>query len=67
MLRRKKPRRKQLLFQPLKFLIELPTAVQQHLFGIELIFPIPLVHIHISAHDNLLPFRHAKRETPAAA
>ncbi len=57
----------QLLLEPLEPFIEQPAPLQQNLSCIELVFPVPLVHIHRSAHDHLLPLGHTKRETLATA
>ena len=53
--------------QLLKFLVEQSASVQRDLLCIELIPAVPLVDIHGSADDHLLPFRQTKRKTRAVA
>ena len=50
-----------ILFQPFEPLVELAASVQSDLLRVELVLPVPLVHVHRAAHDHLLAFGHTKR------
>ena len=66
-LRREHARFLKLTLQALKLFVQESVAVQHDLLRIQLVFAVPLVYIHSTAHDDLLAFRQTKRKTRSVA